>query len=121
MTEKGYKSDIKRKCEALGVWRKEFTRTAQRLARIYVRIDEVEQMFVSSGSVYIVKHSNNKGSVNLARNPYIAELDILYDQALTYEKELGLTAAALKKINETALHAKENSPLSDVAKVLKLV
>ena len=46
MTERGYQLDIKRKCEALGVWRTEFERTQKRLAKIYTRIDRVEALFL---------------------------------------------------------------------------
>ena len=119
MTERQYMMDIKRKCQALGVWREEFERTQRRLARIYTRIDAVEELFAGSGGQFVVKHKNNKGETNAARNPYIAEIDILYEQALTCERELGLTAAALKRINEGALHAREDSPLAEMAKVLK--
>ena len=118
MKERGYLIDIKRKCVALGVWRDEFERVQKRLAKIYVRIDDVEDKYDKSGSQPVIKHSNNKGSENLMRNPFLVELDNLYDQALAYEKELGLTASALKKINESALHARENSPLASVFKVL---
>lgn len=120
MTENGYARDIRKKCEALGVWRDEFDRTLRRLAKIYTRIDAVEELFKKSGGAFIVKHTNKAGAENAMRNPYIAELDILYDQALTYERELGITAAALKKINESALKAKEDSPLAELGKILKM-
>lgn len=120
LTEKSYQTDIRRKCEAVGAWRNEFKRTLDRLAKIYTRIDAVEQLFIESGSKFIIAHKNNKGETNPVRNPILAELDLLYDQALTYEKELGLTASALKKINEEALHAKEASPLAEVLKLVKM-
>ena len=120
MTERGYRSDIKQKCIALGVWREEFEKSQKRLAKIYCRIDKVEELFIKSGESFIIKVTNNKGATNTARNPFIAELDILYDQALTYEKELGLTPAALKKINESAIKDKKDSPMAELAKVLKL-
>lgn len=103
MTEKGYRQDIIKKCRALGTWRDEFARTCARLAAIYARLDAVEDVYVSSGGDPVVKYTNAKGGENLVRNPYLVELDGLYMQALTYEKELGLTAASLKKINESAL------------------
>lgn len=118
MTERSYLNDIKRKCVALGVWRDEFERVQKRLAKVYVRIDDVEAKYTGSGSQPVITHKNNKGSENIMRNPFLVELDTLYDQALAYEKELGLTAAALKKINESALHARESSPLAGVFKVL---
>ena len=120
-TEKQYLTEIKRKCNALGVWRDEFDSTRQRLAKIYVRIDQAETLFEKNGSEMMCEKQGSMGQVNTVRNPILAEIDLLYDQALTYEKELGLTAAALKKINESALHSKEDSPLSDMAKVLKIV
>lgn len=120
MTERQYLMDIKRKCERLGVWRDEFERTQRRLARIYTRIDAVERLFEDSGGRFVVAHKNNKGETNAVRNPYIAEIDILYEQALTCERELGLTAAALRRINEGALHAREESPMERMAKVLKM-
>ena len=118
MTERQYNMDIKRKCTALGVWRDEFERTQRRLAKVYVRIDQVETQYENSGGAPIVKHTNNKGHENAMRNPFLAELDILYEQALTYERELGLTASALRKINESALHAREESPMAGLLKLV---
>ena len=120
MTERRYLTDIKRKCSALGVWRDEFERTQKRLAKIYVRIDEVERQFEESGGAAVVLYANNKGKENERRNPYLAELDILYDQALTYEKELGLTAAALRRLNEEALRPKKRSALDELGKALSM-
>ena len=119
LTENGYAQDIKRKCEALDVWRPEFERSQRRLAKIYVRIDEVEDAFERSGGKAVIKMTKG-GAEKPARNPYIVELDLLYDQALTYERELGLTAAALKKINESALKTRAGSPMDELAKVLSM-
>lgn len=118
MTERQYMMDIKRKCTALGVWRDEFERTQRRLAKIYVRIDEIETAYEESGRFPVITHTNKLGATNIMRNPYIAELDLLYEQALTYERELGLTAAALRKINESALHAREESPLAGMLRLV---
>ena len=118
MTERQYNMDIKRKCTALGVWRDEFERTQRRLAKVYVRIDQVEGQYEKSGGAPIVEHVNNKGHENAMRNPLLAELDILYEQALTYERELGLTASALRKINESALHTKDESPMAGLLKLV---
>ena len=121
MTEKGYLQDIRRKCASLGIWRDEFERTSRRLAKIYVRIDEVEKLFKESGGRYVIEYTNTKGAENSVRNPYIVQIDTLYDQALVCEKELGLTAAALKKINEAALHEKEKSPLAGIFELVNAV
>lgn len=118
-TEDGYRRDLKRKCDALGVWRDEFERAAMRLAKIYVRIDEVEAAFKRSGGRAVIRMEKG-GAEKPCRNPYIVELDLLYDQALTYERELGLTAAALRKINEVALKSKNDSPIGELSRILKM-
>lgn len=120
LTENGYAADIRRKCEALGTWRPEFERAQRRLAKIYVRLDDVEGAYAASGSVPLVTHVNKAGAENLMRNPLLAEIDILYDQALTYERELGLTSAALKKINESAMRSGKASPLDELTNILKM-
>lgn len=109
MTEQGYAREIKRKCEALNVWRDEFARTVKRLAKIYCRIDTVEEEFERTGGHAIVTHTNKAKEKNAVRNPFLVEIDLLYDQALTYERELGLTPAALRKINEDALKPRKKA------------
>ena len=111
MTERQYAMDIKRKARALGVWRDEFERTQKRLARLYARIDKLESEFEAEGAELVIEYTNKICVTNRVKNPYVAEIDFLYEQAIIYERELGLTAAALKKINESALHAKEESPI----------
>ena len=56
---------------------------------------------------------------NAARNPFLVELDTLYDQALTYERELGLTPAALRKINEDALKPRRRNGLEQALRLLE--
>ena len=120
MTEDEYRAEIERKCEALGVWREEFSRARDRLAAIYVRIDKTEEGYIKTGGNPIVMHTNKAKEKNLARNPFLTELDALYTQALTHERELGLTASALKKINEGALHpAKKISGLENTLRLLE--
>jgi len=120
MTQRQYQMDIKRKCQALGVWRDEFERTQKRLAKIYARLDRVEAQYEDEGGEPAVDFTNKNGATNRVRNPLLAEIDILYEQALTCERELGLTAAALRRINEGALHVREESPMERMAKVLKM-
>ena len=98
MTEPEYAEQITSRCESLGTWREEFASTRSRLAKIY---------------------TNKAGAKNAARNPFLVELDTLYDQALTYERELGLTPAALRKINEDALKPRKRSGLEQALRLLE--
>ncbi len=97
-TARAHLIDIRKKCTALGVWRAEFSAAAHRLARIYAHIDQIEALTESETFEYLTSHTNKNGSTNLIKNPLLAQLDNLYDQALTLERELGLTSAALKRI-----------------------
>ena len=122
MTERQYLMDIKRKCSALGVWKDEFERAQRRLARIYVRIDEAEAMYARSGAAPLIKHTNKAGASNPTRNPLLVEIDTLYDMAMTHERELGLTAAALKRIQGggAAKQAEDDSPLAALGKLVDM-
>lgn len=119
MTEPEYAEQITSRCESLGTWREEFASTRTRLAKIYVRIDVVEAEYERTGAHPIVTHTNKAGAKNAARNPFLVELDTLYDQALTYERELGLTPAALRKINEDALKPRKRSGLEQALRLLE--
>lgn len=118
-TERQYLADIKKRCEALGIWRDEFDATRRRLAKIYTRIDATEDKYTREGEFVLVEKEGSNGQVNWVINPLLTEIEKLYDQALTHEKELGLTAAALRKINEEALHSKAPSGLAALEKMLQ--
>lgn len=119
MTVRQYEMDIKRKAKALGTWRDEFERTQRRLAKLYHRLDTLEAEFEAEGAQLVIEYTNKSGATNQVKNPYVAEIDFLYGQAIIYERELGLTAAALKKIDEEALHPAKASPLSGMLTVLQ--
>lgn len=114
-TPRAHLIDIRKKCKKLGVWRDEFAAAARRLARIYAHIDQIEALTESESFEYLTTHTNKNGSTNLIKNPLLSQLDNLYDQALTLERELGLTSAALKRIkNESG----EQSPADPFEKLL---
>ena len=51
----------------------------------------------------LVEYTNKSGATNVMINPLVKMMNDLNRDALTYWKELGLTAASLKKINEAAI------------------
>lgn len=114
-TPRAHLIDIRKKCISLGVWRVEFVAAARRLARIYAHIDQIEAITEAPSFEYLTSHTNKNGSTNMIKNPLLGQLDNLYDQALTLERELGLTSAALKRIkNESG----EQSPADPFEKLL---
>lgn len=114
-TTRAHLIGIRKKCEKLGVWRDEFAAAARRLARIYAHIDQIEPLTESESFEYLTSHTNKNGSTNMIKNPLLGQLDDFYEQALTLERELGLTSAALKRIkNESG----EQSPADPFEKLL---
>lgn len=102
-TERQYKQDIVTRMKAIGTYREEFLPTVERLAALYRERDKIEKNYEESGGEPVVIHTNKFGASNLAKNPYLTARDEVYDQLLSHERELGLTPAALKKMNESAM------------------
>ena len=51
----------------------------------------------------IVEHTNKAGATNIEQNPLLRLILQLNRDALAYWRDLGLTPAGLKKLNENAL------------------
>lgn len=118
MSTDEYLDDIRKKCEALGVWRDEYERVAERLANIYRDIVDVAASYRASGGEPVIEMEKN-GSVKPCINPHLVELGALRDQALACERELGLTPASLRKINEEALKPKRRNGLENALRLLE--
>lgn len=99
MDEKAYRGAIEKHTKSLGVYRLEFTRTRCRLAQIYVRIEQLNKAY-SAGEFETTCISQGKNAPIEIVDPHIQELDRLNDQALVYEKALGLTADSARKLRE---------------------
>lgn len=108
-TERQYKTDIVTRMKAIGTYRDEFVPTIERLAALYCHRDLIEKEFAASGGEPVIEHTNKFGATNLTKNPYLTARDEVYDQLLSHERELGLTPAALKKMNESALKPTQTS------------
>ena len=75
----------------------------ERLAKVYMRMKEAEEQFNEEGRQILVEQATSTGGVKTVKNPLLTEIDSLNKQALELETALGLTPAALKKVNETAM------------------
>ena len=102
-TEKQYRADIVRRMKAIGTYRREFLPTVDRLAMLYCQRDKLELQYSESGGNPVIMHTNKAGATNPTKNPFLTARDEVYSQLLSHERELGLTPAALKKMNEAAL------------------
>ena len=113
-TEKGVRVKIRDACRGVGTYREEFETLIARLAEMYVRREKTKDEFRKSGGKAIIMQVNKGGSKYAVKNPILQEIDFCDRCILELEKELGLTPAAIKKINEAALGKKplpEDDPL----------
>lgn len=122
-TEKGFREKLRQACRGVGTYREEFEPLIGRLAAVYVRMQAARAAWVAMGSELLVMHTNKAGATNLVKHPLLVELDSLQQIALGMEKELGLTPASLKKINEAALGTgkKDDDPLAAALASLRVV
>lgn len=103
MTAKKWKSKIKKNCIEAGTYKKVFDAVIDTLADILEKRDNANEQFIESGGFGVVAHTNKNGSTNMEQNPLIRLVNDLNRDALAYWKELGLTPAALRKLNEAAM------------------
>ena len=118
MNAKEYQNKIREAEMGLGVYRVEFTRTRVRLADIYVRIEQLQKAFENGEFQFTTIVQTKNGEMEVT-DPHIVELDRLNDQALAYEKALGLTAESVRKINPEIFAPEEKEPTSPLAFALR--
>ncbi len=111
-----WKAKIVKACKAAGTYKEYFDPVVSTLAEILDKRDAAQKEFVESGARIMIEYTNKAGATNYVQNPLIRLINDLNRDALTYWKELGLTAASLKKINESAI--KGSSELSALDKAL---
>lgn len=116
-TEKGFREKIRSQCRSLGVYKPEFEDAIERLAELRVRRLKLKEMYLKTGGAPVVKA---KGSAIAIRNPVLDEMDKTDKASLELERELGLTPAALRRLNEAALAAKQEAdPLASALAALR--
>lgn len=109
MTEKQWRSRIIKACKAAGTYQKYFDTIIGTLAAIMERRDAVTEEYRDGGSLPLVEFTNKNGATNLIKNPMLTLINDLDRDALAYWRDLGLTPAGLKKINEQAVKTKRNA------------
>lgn len=106
-TEKGYRLKIREACRSVGTYRDEFEPVIARLARLYERAEQARTQWRAEGSPFYVTQVNKGGNEYYVKHPLLTEIDSDEAVILNLEKELGLTPAAINKINEAALGKKQ--------------
>lgn len=112
------KRTIIERMQKLGTYKPQYMEAINRTAKLYVQMDEIETAFEKSGGNVVVTHTNKAGAKNFVKNPFLQARDEVYTQLLAHERELGLTPAALKRINEAAMAKEKKSTLGEALKAL---
>lgn len=116
MTREEWVSRISVSARAAGTYRPYFDDVIATLADILARRDLAMEMFEASGGNILVKHTNKAGATNIEQNPTLRMINDLNRDALAYWRDLGLTPAGLRKINDAAMKGKKKSGLAEVLK-----
>lgn len=118
MKKESWKKKIKKACEAAGTYRPYFNSIMDTLAELMEIRDDALRQFEESGSLAVIAHTNKSGATNIVKNPALVVVMDCNSQALAYWRDLGLTPAGLKKINETAIKEKPKKGLAEILKDL---
>lgn len=122
MTRSRWARRITESCKAAGTYRPCFDDVIDSLADILARRDAAKAYFKKSGGDVVVVHINKSGAENTEQNPVLRLINDLDRDALAYWRDLGLTPAGLKRINDAALEAKEDEdPLTAVISKIRVV
>ena len=118
MTKNRWKKKITAACEEAGTYRPYFMDAIETLADILHKRDQAQKLYKDSGEQPVIAHTNKSGATNLEQHPALRLINDLNRDALTYWRDLGLTPAGLKRIDNKTLvtkpAAKTQTPLDIV-------
>lgn len=118
-TKNSWKKKIVEACSAVGTYRASFEPVIDTLAETLQRRDEVAAAYKKDGCRPAIAYTNKGGATNLCKNPLLVQWDDLNKSALAYWRDLGLTPAGLKKIDEKAMQSQKRSALDEALRDLE--
>lgn len=118
MKKETWRTRIRKAAQEAGTYRAYFEPIIDTLAAILEQRDKAQKLFAESGGELIVTHTNKSGAENLEQNPMVRLINDLNRDALAYWRDLGLTPAGLKRIDEQAMKQRKRSVLADALREL---
>ena len=113
--EKKLKSQIKFDAEYIP----SFQTTIRRLSEILEERDRVYEAYLKDGARPVIIFTSDRGAENPKPNPLLRQWQDLNTSALSYLRDLGLTAAGLRKLQGTIPKNEPRQKLEDFMKVLE--
>ena len=108
------RKDIIKKMKEVGTYNVSFIYTINVLAKVLMDYETTTEQFAKTGGSIVIKHTNKNGSTNIVKNPLYLALEKLRDDTIAYSRELGLTPAGLKRINQDGNKPEKKSKLEQI-------
>lgn len=106
-------------CVDVGTYKPAFDPVIDTLAGILEQRDDAQAEYDEMGRQVVVEHTNQGGNTNTVKNPVLTLINDMNRDALAYWRDLGLTPAGLKRINDAEMAGKKKiSPLAQALKEL---
>ena len=120
MNKKQYQTRILTACKNAGTYKKSFDQVINTLADILEERDRVRKQYIDEGAEPLVIIVSDRGAENRRPNPLLRQWNELNTTALAFWRDLGLTPAGLKKINDDNMKEKPaGSALDEVLEALE--
>jgi len=114
MKKTAWTGRIKNQMQEVGTYKPAFDAAIITLAGILEQRDAAFDDYVASGGNPCFEHVGDRGARNIKKNPRLQVWMDLNTQALAYWRDMGLTPAGLKKLNEAAMkEQKKGSALEE--------
>lgn len=114
MTKKEWTKVIKKACEEAKTYKPFFDSVIDTLAQILETRDSVHQQYLDAGAEPTIIKVNRGKAENMYKNPMLVMENDLNSLALTYFRDLGLTAAGLKKLNVDIVKSDDTGSFEDI-------
>lgn len=105
------KRQIVDRMKVLGTYKPQYMAAIERTAELYLELERLAKEYKKSGCITIVEHTNKAGATNLVKSPIRCAIEDVYSLLLAYERELGLTPAAMKKMGAGVEEKQQKSPI----------
>ena len=115
MDKTEWQNRITSSCKDAGTYAPYFDDVIETLAGILENRDRAQDQFVKMKCLPVVQHTNKGGNTNFVKNPALVIINECNAQALTFWKELGLTAKAFQAMQNNGFKKPETS-LEDLLK-----
>lgn len=118
MTAKQWADEVRAQAKAVGTYREAYEPVVMTLATVLEQRDRAYADYIEDGARPTIEKESDRGAKNVGINPKLRAWQDLNAQALAYWRDLGLTPAGLKRIDEKATKAPRKSALAEALESL---